>query len=81
MLTKEEARNRLAINVRRVRQRLGLTQMDLARVSGVPQAAISRLERAEGLLNSADLHNIAEALETSMDALHREAPERVPAEF
>ncbi len=51
------AANRLA----RLRERAGLTQADVARVLGLTQSRISRLERAEDL-NLSTLHRYVRAL-------------------
>lgn len=69
MISKAEARQFTAANVRRIRKALGMTQVELSKKSGVDQGTISKLERAQVLLNSADLHNIAEALNSSSDVL------------
>lgn len=80
MITKDDARRRLAGNVRRIRLQLGLTQTELSQLSGMDQAAISRLERGQLLPNPADLANLAEALNSTTDALLRTfQPLAVPA--
>ena len=71
MISKHEARQISGVNVRRIRKLRGLTQMQLSQISGVDQATISKLERFQVLLNSADLYNIAEALDTTSDFLMR----------
>lgn len=72
MIQKHEARARLAHNVRRIRKELNLTQVQLSERSGMHQSTISELEKAAVLPNPADLYNLAEALNSSIDVLLRE---------
>lgn len=75
MIDKPSARIRLASNVLRIRKAMGLTQVQMADRSGVPQGTISRLEKGLVLPNPADLYNLAECLNTSIDVLLK-APEQ-----
>lgn len=77
MITKEEAKERLKVNVRKIRQMLGMTQVDLAELAGVEQGTISKLESGSVLPNVADMANIAEALNTTSEVLLKPV---VPAE-
>jgi len=72
MIQKTEARKRLSHNVRRIRKALGLTQVQLSDRSGMKQSTISALEQGMVLPNPADLFNLAEALNSSIDVLLRE---------
>ena len=75
MITKEEARKRLSINVKRIRKLIGMTQEMLCEESNVNQSTISKLERGEVLPNVVDFANLAEALNTTTEVLLR-SPER-----
>lgn len=75
MITKEEARQRIAGHVNLLLERKGITGTELARRSGVAQPRIVLLRRAELLPNPADLWNIAEALGTTANGLLKELPE------
>lgn len=67
VITREEARERIATNVERLRG--SMSQNELARRSGVAQSRISLLCKGELLPNPADLANVAEALGTTIDGL------------
>ena len=71
MITQADAREFIGINVRRIRQRCGLTQIQLSEAANVDQGAISRLERGQVIPNAVDFANIAEALDTSTEVLLR----------
>jgi len=59
----------IAHNLRRFRQRLGITQEELEARSGVPQANISLYETGRMNPNLANLKKLAAALEISTDQL------------
>jgi DNA-binding XRE family transcriptional regulator len=59
----------LASNVRAMRERLELTQVELARAVGTDQAAISLIETARSNPTLQMIEAIAEALQTSAPAL------------
>lgn len=71
MITKEEARKRLSINVKRIRKLIGMTQEELCEQSNVNQSTISKLERGAVLPNVVDFANLAEALNTTTEVLLR----------
>jgi len=71
MHDKEEAKQSLAANVRRTRKLLGITQIDLAAVSGVDQSTISLIEQGKTTPNCFDVANIAESLNTTTECLLR----------
>jgi transcriptional regulator with XRE-family HTH domain len=75
MITKAEARVRVAANVKRIRVQRGITQVELAALAQIEQPTISRLERGHVLPNAADLANLAEALDSTTEALMRPVPE------
>jgi transcriptional regulator with XRE-family HTH domain len=50
--------------IRRVRERAGLNQYELAARVGKPQSYISKIERSERKLNLIDLEDIARALQS-----------------
>ena len=74
MITKEEAKERLKHNVRRLRLMLGLTQVELAELASVEQGTISKLESGSVLPNVADMANIAEALNSTSEVLLKPVP-------
>jgi transcriptional regulator with XRE-family HTH domain len=62
--------SQLGVNVRALRERIGWSQAELSRRSGVPQSAINDLESGKQKeLRSDNLKRVAEALEVSVDAL------------
>lgn len=61
--------------IRRIRQREGLTQGELARKSGVPATTISRLERT-GLISTDSLFRILFALD-QLDSVQQFLKERL----
>ena len=65
----------LGLTVRRLRQREGWTQGDLAKRSGIPETTISRLERT-GLVASDSLFRILFAL-NQLDVVHAFLQERL----
>ena len=56
--------------IRQFREKLGLTQKDLANRSGLSQQAISRFESGKHTPRSDSLKRIAEALETTVAELY-----------
>lgn len=67
-----------AENLRKARQRLGLSQRELAAWAGVPQVTISRIEG--GLRPSAVVAcALAKTVEVPVAKLFPRTPERVPA--
>lgn len=71
MIDKDETRRRVAANVKRIRSVLGMTQGDLAEKAGIKQPRISQIERGDANLTYTESLNIAEALNSSVDALSR----------
>lgn len=57
--------NKVAGNLRLLRQRKKLTQMALSRISGVPQQVISHYESGRNAIGVANLARLARALECS----------------
>lgn len=69
VITREQARERIAENVSRLMAENGITQNELARRSEVAHSRLSLLIRGDLLPNPADLWNVAEALGTTLDGL------------
>ena len=69
MITRDEARTRIAANVSRLMEQNGISQNELARRSEVAHSRLSLLIRGDLLPNPADLWNVAEALGTTLDGL------------
>ncbi len=59
----------LSRNLKARRHELGITQIELAKSSGVQQAIISRVERGDPALSLATLAHLAKALHTSPSTL------------
>ncbi|MBL8815998.1 MAG: helix-turn-helix transcriptional regulator [Planctomyces sp.] len=69
MITRDEARTRIAAHVTRLMAENNISQIELARMSCVAHQRLSLLIRGELLPNPADLWNVAEALGTTLDGL------------
>ena len=69
MFDKNEARQNIADNVKRLMELYGLSQSELGRKAGVKQVFISRLIDQVMIPNAIDLANVADALGTTSDAL------------
>ncbi len=76
MITREDARHRIAANVSRLIAENGISQNELSRRSEVAHSRLSLLIRGELLPNPADLWNVAEALGTTLDGLMADDSER-----
>jgi len=72
VITRDEARSRIADNVARLMLANGISQNELARRSEVAHSRLSLLLRGELLPNPADLWNVAEALGTTLDGIMTE---------
>jgi len=64
----------LAMQVVELREKQGLTQVQLAERSGVDQADISRIERGSAFPNEKTLIRIAEALDAELALVARTNP-------
>ncbi len=69
MITDEQAKAWIASNVSRLMKERGLTQVDLAAITGEQQMRIWRLANGLHLPSSAVIKRVAEALETTVDDL------------
>jgi len=65
----ERIRNNIAANLRRLLERRGWTQAELAQRSGETEATISRIMRAQQMPGAGILARIAVALDVSQDRL------------
>jgi ribosome-binding protein aMBF1 (putative translation factor) len=61
----------LARQIMELRQKHGLTQVQLSEATGIPQAQISKIERGVISPTSATLAKIAEALESDLRLVER----------
>lgn len=57
------------ITLRRIRERLGLTQLEVAISAGLTPATVSRLENGHQAPNLATVHALAVALHTTVETL------------
>ncbi|MEX1141502.1 MAG: helix-turn-helix transcriptional regulator [Thermoleophilaceae bacterium] len=64
-------RNRFSANLRRLRQRRGMSQADLSRASGISASVLSRLESAEREPRLSTVFRIARVLDEDMGELLR----------
>ncbi|MGD0749595.1 MAG: helix-turn-helix transcriptional regulator [Acidimicrobiales bacterium] len=64
----------LAVQVVELREKQGLTQVQLAERSGVDQADISRIERGSAFPNEKTLIRIADALDADLALVARTSP-------
>lgn len=69
MITNDETRDRIGVNVTRYMAERKLTQATLSRITGESEMTISQVARGKHVPNSAILHRIAEALQVKMDDL------------
>lgn len=69
VLTKPQARTHIARNLQKAMEAAALSQSELARRANVKQVFIHRLLNSHALPNVADLANIAESLEMTVDEL------------
>lgn len=65
-LEKARAEVRLAVMIARLGEELGWSQRDLARVTGMKQPQIARIEKGERIPTLATLWRLADALDTRM---------------
>lgn len=67
----------MAAQVRRLRERIGKSQDELATELGVSRATINRIERGRHVPDAALLYSLADALGVDAEALRR-VTEKVP---
>lgn len=72
VITDEQAKAWIAANVTRLMKERGLTQVDIAAITGEQQMRIWRLANGLNLPSSAVIKRVAEALETTVDELMSE---------
>src|SRR5215831_17961513 len=65
----DDLSSRLAANVRQLREARGLTQQQMARISGLPRATWANLESGAANPTLAVLHRVAAALQVSLEEL------------
>jgi transcriptional regulator with XRE-family HTH domain len=65
----EELSSRLGRNIRQLRQVRGLTQQQMAKLSGLPRATWSNLESGDGNPTLTVLHAVAMALQVSLEEI------------
>lgn len=77
VISDTDARLNVAANVNRILEDRGMTQADLARLTGENAMAISRVCRGTNLANVGMLARIAEALECTVDELLKKSWKKV----
>jgi len=65
----EELSDRLGRNIRQLRQARGLTQQQMAKLSGLPRATWANLESGDGNPTLAVLHAVAMAFQVSLEEI------------
>ena len=75
VITDEEAKENLATNLGRLMENRGMTQTELARITGQPVMTISRACRGQNVPRATVLSRVAEALDVSIDRLLGPPPE------
>src|ERR1041384_3968386 len=65
----EELSSRLGRNIRELRQARGLTQQQMAKLSGLPRATWANLESGDGTPTLAVLHAVAVAFQVSLEEI------------
>ena len=76
VVTDDEAKLAIAVNVKRRMGELGISQADLARATGENEVRISSVVRAVHLPSGGFLARIAEALRVSIDELFDTPPKK-----
>jgi transcriptional regulator with XRE-family HTH domain len=76
MIQDDEARDNIALNVRRLLDHRGLTQAELAEITRENEMMISRIVRGLFVPNVGTVARIAEALDVSMDRLVSPPPKK-----
>ncbi len=71
-------RDAVGAAIRRARESAGMTRDDLAKVSGVSQPAIARIELGNSSVQIDRLWDLAEALSTTPSALLADAEKHLP---
>jgi len=74
MLSNDDVRDNLAVNVRRLLEDRNMSQADLARRAGESENAISRVVRGCLLASSGTIARIAGAFDVSIDRLVTPSP-------
>lgn len=69
VITNDEAKERIGVNVSRYMVEKNMSQAELSRITGESEMTISQIVRSKHVPNSAILHRIAEALQVKMDEL------------
>jgi len=76
VVTEHDARQNISENLRRILRDRGIKQTELAKMSGEPDMAISRLLRGQHTPTVTLLAHVAEALDVSMDRLVSPPPRK-----
>ena len=72
---KSNARNALALNIRRLRSERGISQEELADLAGLHRTYIGSIERSERNVSIDNIEKLSKALETTVSDLLKERPE------
>lgn len=76
MLSDEQIKENISVNIMRILDLRGWSQSELSRVSGVPQMTVSAVIRKVNLPGVGIASRLAEALDVTVDRLIAEPPKR-----
>jgi transcriptional regulator with XRE-family HTH domain len=74
---KNHQREKLLSLLKEIRQRNGITQVDLAQKLGVPQSFVSKYESGERQLDILELRHICQLIGISFDNFVRQLEEKI----
>lgn len=78
MLTDEDVKKNLSVNLRRLMRARGIRQTQIAETCGMTQPSVSRIVQGDYVPNVTTIARLAEALDTTVDFLLREFREENP---
>lgn len=70
-------REKLLLLLKEIRQKRGITQVELAEKIGVPQSFVSKYESGERQLDILELRQICQIIEISFDNFIRQLEEKI----
>lgn len=77
IINENSQRENLLLLIKELRQKSGITQVELAKKLGVPQSLISKYEAGERELSVLELRQICQHLGISLDSFVRQLEEKI----